>query len=555
MDTFYSNLLDEILLTIGRWMGRRTCLIELGRTTGVMALALVGVPASLGADNRVLLHEFVGEKSGDNFGWVSSPVADVDGDGAPDVVVTSPFNDAGGANAGRVYMYSGKTSVELWRFTNDGVGEAAGFSVRDAGDIDGDEVSDVIAGGPSAGTGRAFVLSGVDGQVILTLEGVGIGDRFGSGVCGVGDINGDKVNDLAVGAENNQEAFGSAGGRLYFLSGVDGSVIATIDAEVAADKFGHSLANVGDLDEDGVDDVVVGAPNGNGATTGRAYVYSGRTRELLLTLDPTGTSASAFSQFFVATPGDVNKDGTNDIYVSDFGDTTNGGGAGKAYVFSGEDGAVLHEWLGQPGDGFGIGRGCGDVNGDGHADLLLAGWSHDNGAPNAGQATVFSGASGEVIRTFTSVIAGEGFGFDAHGLGDTNDDGKLDFFVTAAYNGEVGSRAGKCYLISGGLTTQPFYPGFAGRVNSVLVNGATPSAVVYLVGGLKLGSTRVPKCGGVTVGIRRPIILGKGQGNALGQISYLIDVPLGIRGKTVHVQAVELSSCGVSNLESFVFPQ
>lgn len=523
----------------------------------VIAGLILGGPAAGHAqfvEATRVLHEFSGEAANDQFGWVSSPIPDADGDGADEVVITAPFHDAGGVNAGRLYLYSGRTGVELFRA--DGLtGEQLGISVRDAGDVDNDGKADVIAGAPTAGgVGKAYVFSGADGSVIHAIQIGAAGDRFGSAVCGVGDLNADEHDDVAVGAENH-DATGANAGRVYIISGLDGTTILwTIDGVDAGDLFGNSLANAGDLTGDSFDELVVGAPGAGPAARGRAYAYSLKDRVRRFEMTP-DASAGNFAQYFVAGVGDTNGDTVGDIYVGDFNDSQNGAGAGKAYVFSGVDGSRLLAIPGRSaGEGFGIGRGCGDVNFDGRADLFICGWVNDEGAVNAGKGDVISGADGTVIRSFTSTTPGESFGFDAHGVGDVDGDGRLDFFGTAAYNPANGFRSGKCYLISGGLTVQPPDPGLAGQSNDVAVQGAAPGNRVYFGYGFNAGSTQVPGCPGVIIGIRRVQIAGSVVADRLGNAKLTTGVPRAASGRNVLLQALEREECKSSNLVHHVFP-
>ena len=152
---------------------------------------------------------------------------------------------------------------------------------------------------------------------------------------------------------------------------------------------------------------------------------------------PAGVPSANFGLFFADGGRDVNGDGTPDIYVSDFS-------ANRAHVFSGTDGQHIHNISGT--GGFGIGRIVDDVNGDGKADLMLAAWTAGEGAPGAGKAFVYSGADAAILETFTHNIAGANFGFDANGLGDVNDDGLGDYLITAA--SDAGGR-GTVYVIAG----------------------------------------------------------------------------------------------------------
>ena len=148
----------------------------------------------------------------------------------------------------------------------------------------------------------------------------------------------------------------------------------------------------------------------------------------------------------------MNADGVPDVYASDFSDTSNpssgGGAGGRIYVHSGADGARLFSVANQSaGEGFGIGKAaCGDVDGDGHDDLIVGAWTNNDAAQGAGKAYLISSKQRKPLRTFTCRVHGAAFGFDAIGMGDTDGDGAADFLLTAAYDRE---RTGRVFLISG----------------------------------------------------------------------------------------------------------
>ncbi len=391
------------------------------------------------------IHTWVGEAAGTQFGWVSDDVGDIDMDGVHDLVITAPFHAGGGTNAGRVYVYSGRTGAPLHVFTGNIVNGQMGYSVDGAGDVNMDGTPDVIVGIPFAAAGSFRVYSGADGSLLYDISGQASNDRMGYAVSAAGDINMDGYADFLAGAILHDSAALNAG-RAYLYSGIDGSLIATMDGFGATNRFGSSADHIGDVDGDEVEDIVVGAFGAGGG--GLAYVFSGA---MLLgpdcpganclplyTLDP-GIPAAVFGQWFIDGLGDVNADGTPDIYVGDYV-------ASRGHIFSGVDGSRIWTFLGD-GDGqFGIGRGAGDVDNDGHADVLLCAWASSAGAPNAGKGFVYSGRDGSVFETFTHNIAGAGFGFDANGMLDVNGDGMHDFLITAA--SDAGSR-GTSYLIAG----------------------------------------------------------------------------------------------------------
>jgi hypothetical protein len=288
-----------------------------------------------------------------------------------DVLLSAPTKVIGGPAAGRVYVYSGKTGALL--FTHDGEpGDLLGNGIEAAGDVDGDGHADVIAGAPGAhgGRGRALVLSGKDGSVLRAFEGEAPGDGFGRKVSGAGDVDGDGHADVLVGADLC-DSFGADAGRAYLFSGKDGSVLLSLDGENAGDKFGVSLCGV---TTGGATLIAAGAADAGANHGGRVYLFRWKKGEveLLYTIEPEPTSVS-LGQMFLSFPGDVDGDGTIDLYASDWMDATRGPTTGRVYVYSGREEKRLFALTGEhAGDGFGIGTAeVGDVDGDGHADLLI----------------------------------------------------------------------------------------------------------------------------------------------------------------------------------------
>ena len=385
---------------------------------------------------------------GDSFGE-SVAVGDVDGDGMADIAVGaftfSNYGD-GKLNQGRAYVFSGADGSLLFPLDSPN-GQSYGYfgaSVA-VGDVNGDGMADIAVGARMEDVdghtrqGRAYVFSGTDGSLLLSLttpnpQGSAY---FGCSVA-VSDVNGDGMADIAVGAKSEK---GNGGpydyhGRAYVFSGVDGSMLLTLDTPnpQGAASFGASLA-VGDVDGDGMADIAVAAYRedvGDSEDQGRAYVFSGTDGSLLLTLDT--PNPQTWARFGVSLAvGDIDSDGKGDITVGAYLEDVDGNeDQGRAYVFSGADGSLLFT-LDTPnpqgGDWFGWSVAVGDVNGDGKADIALGSFSEEvGGYTHQGRAYVFSGADGSpllILTTTTNRQSGAYFGWsvavgdvDADGLGD-----------------------------------------------------------------------------------------------------------------------------------------
>ncbi len=407
--------------------------------TGLVALAGTHANGQC-TEPCIAIHTIEGTTQGEQFGWVANPIGDVDGDGVQDFVSTAPTNSSISPNRGRVYVFSGASGAELWRKDGDGIGTWFGYAANGAGDVNSNGTHDVIVGAPFGSVGRVHIFDGLEGTLIKTLNATAPGINFGYDVGGLGDYNGDGVMDIFVGAESfpNPATFT---GRVFVYSSSDFSLITTIDGLTTGDHFGSSVEFIGDVNDDGRDDLLVGAYTA-GAGTGQMYIYSwnGSASVIVHTLTPPAPAFQA-GQWF-SNGGDVDGDGVNDAYVSDFN-------VNRAHVYSGKTGAKLYTFTGDNSGGFGIGRIINDVNDDGHADLVLAAWASNAAAPGGGKAFVYSGKNGKVLETFTHNIANANFGFDAAGMGDVDGDGRHDYLITAA--SDLAQR-GVTYVIAGTIS-------------------------------------------------------------------------------------------------------
>ncbi|HQQ75525.1 MAG TPA: FG-GAP-like repeat-containing protein [Pseudomonadales bacterium] len=253
---------------------------------------------------------------------------------------------------------------------------------------------------------------------LYTKTGYGaVGDVFGWSVSGLGDINNDGYSDFIVG-DFLDDASKYNGGTARVFSGKTGSLIYTFNPVATLDYMGHAVAGAGDVNNDGRPDIIVGA-YGASSLAGFARVFNGANGSILYTFY--GNSASQRLGYYVSGAGDVNNDNYDDVIVGSIGSVAN--------VYSGKTGAVLYTYnfSGKVGK-------AGDVNQDGYADFLVG-------------YRVFSGSNGALLYNLQNSLGGGNFVSlgDVAGVGDINGDGYPDMAI-----GDTGVAGGGCvYVFSG----------------------------------------------------------------------------------------------------------
>jgi hypothetical protein len=436
---------------------------------GTLLAALAGIPSSAFA----ISYRTLFTPTGLGAEALSSSVAsagDMNGDGYADVIVGAPLNDTGASDGGRALVFfggPGADDVPDLTLIGTSATELLGYSVASAGDFNGDGFDDVIVGAPfndtgGANIGRAYIFFGgpnPDAIADITFTGVAPGDEFGYSVASAGDVNGDGYGDLIVGAPLN-DAAGLDAGRAYVFYGgpaTDNLIDITVTGATAGDGFGTAAASAGDFNGDGYGDFAAGAPYNDviGVDAGAAYLYFGGPGEDA-SVDLTFNGAVAGDQFGFSldNAGDVNGDGFGDLLVGAPLNDTAGANAGRAYVFYGgplaDNVADLTLSGAVAGDQFGnaVAR-AGDANADGFADLIVGAPFNDAGGTNAGRAYVFFGAAAPntvADITITGVVGSDELGLAVAGAGDVNGDGFAEVVTGAPGNDIGGANAGRAYV-------------------------------------------------------------------------------------------------------------
>ena len=381
-----------------------------------------GAARVISGKDSTVLYEFNGDSSGDYFGYSVAGAGDVNLDGYDDVIVGAYGSDVNGWFSGMARIFSGIDGSVLYTFNGDAADDYFGRHVSKAGDVNADGYPDVMVAAPYADTngvdsGQVKIFSGKDGNVLYALAGDAAGDSFGESISAAGDVNGDGYSDVIIGAKAVDTTFESNAGLARVVSGVDGATLYDFIGSNSDDNFGNTVIGLGDVNNDGYDDVAISVTgdDSNGRNTGSIKIYSGADGALLNTIY--GTEVDGYFGQVLAHAGDINLDGYADIIVGDYGDETNGRYSGVARIYSVLDGEIINTFYGfKEADLFGRSvAGAGDVNGDGFPDVVVGASSWDDEPTHAGYARIFlSSNSKQAVSKNLGYDIEEGGGSIAH---------------------------------------------------------------------------------------------------------------------------------------------
>ena len=346
-------------------------------------------------------------------------------------------------------------ALQQQTFDGAAAGNNYGRSVSSAGDVNGDGFDDVIIGAPNnsvtvTNRGRAYIYFGgtiIDNSPDVLLTGGGANYYSGSSVSGAGDVNGDGYDDVIVGAPG----YNTFMGRVYIYYGgasMNSVVDVIMTGEFQNNEFGSSVSGAGDVNGDGFSDVIVGAYAAN-VYTGKAYVfYGGVSMNNVADVTMTGEGSSNYFGSSVSGAGDVNGDGYQDVICGASGFN----GTGRTYIYFGsvsmDNIADVTMIGGAISDFFGASvSSAGDVNDDGYSDVIIGAYGYSS---TTGRVYIFYG--GASMNSIADVImtgeaANNSFGYSVSEAGDVNGDGFADVYV-GAYG--ISSSKGRAYLYYGG---------------------------------------------------------------------------------------------------------
>ena len=411
----------------------------------------------------------VGENQSDQYGS-SVCSADVNGDGYDDVIVGAPgFSE----NTGRVYVYLGSPSglVETPAITLTGeTPDMFGVKVSSAWDVNGDGYDDVIVGfGNNYPYGKVKIYYGSHSGLIdtfsITLIGGTEGDLFGRSFSSTGDVNGDGYDDVIVGAPGTNVTYGGFYIYLGSPSGLSATASITVTSQIISDGFGQSVSSAGDVNGDGFGDMVVGAGGPNSAS--KVYIYLGSP----LGLTPTPSSILTGHGCASACSADMNGDGFDDVVIG-----APGGSDGRVYIYLGSSSGLTTDSIMLMGDSsyyeYGSSVSCADVNGDGLGDVIVGAPDHYTGVDYGKVYVYLSPLS--LLRTGPSLTLIGDAGSDHYGSSvcsaDVNGDGFSDIVVGDDAYGNYTGRASVYQTVPSPWRPE-YLPLVSGTVWQFLVDG------------------------------------------------------------------------------------
>jgi hypothetical protein len=385
-------------------------------------LAVLLGAAAQDTSAQSLLHAAYGSQPLVGMASALDGAGDVNGDGLPDYIVSATLmKDPGGVLTGAAEVRSGSDGSVLHTFYGTAAGQSFGSAVAGAGDVDADGRGDLIVGTPFGNVNGTR--SGL-ARVFSGIDGALLHEYHGATPfteLGTRVAGAGDVNADGYADFAITLARQGMNGEVRVHSGLDGSLLLTLVGDGGNEGFGMALDGAGDVNADGHADIIAGMTG-----TNRARVYSGLDGTTLYTFNQPYAQSWVWGHA-VAGAGDVNADGHADLIVGDRQDSKLFAFGGMARVFSGADGSELFSMYGMLNNHY-LGTdvdGAGDVDGDGYDDVVSGSPGYGTDTLQGGQLVVYSGRTGTLLRAFVpeAVESGDDLGRTVAGLGDVNGDG------------------------------------------------------------------------------------------------------------------------------------
>lgn len=373
------------------------------------------------------LFTFDGDAAKDYFGFAVANAGDVNDDHVNDIAVGAYLADDNTnpsvvvKDAGTVKVFSGVNGNLLYQRWGATSKEYFGYAVAGGEDVDGDGNSDVVVGAPQADhvsldnsitkdVGAVYVFLGSTGTLYRTYYGDVAKENLGKSAAVLDDLDNDNLSEIIAGAplSDNNGLKDSGYARIY--SPAADYIVQTLSGAASGDNFGFSVANAGDVNDDGMDDIIIGAYKRDVFTTknqgdaGTVSIYSGADRMLIREIQ--GSTSKDYFGYSVAGAGDLNSDGYDDVLVGSplfdapiVNSTKKLKDAGKVFAYSGIDGSQLIGVNGvSPGDNLGWSISGGEVTGDNVEDIITGALKDDvtintTSIKDAGAVYLISGAA------------------------------------------------------------------------------------------------------------------------------------------------------------------
>ncbi|SDH39378.1 FG-GAP repeat-containing protein [Dyadobacter soli] len=395
-----------------------------------------------------------------HLGTALASAGDVNGDSFSDIIIGAPHYDKAYSDQGLAQIHLGSAngvnpnpSIAL---TGQQMEEEFGRAVACAGDVQGDGYADVMIAAKTQGKslpnqGVVMLYSGIQAGIGKKPSSVFKSDQgnayLGQSLAGAGDVDGDGYSDIVIGAYLYDQGQDNEGAIMVWHGGASGPGMATgVYSAQSESALGYSISGAGDIDGDGYDDMIVGAPHyDNGQSEeGVAFVFKGTPDGISKNASDTLEADQADASFgtSVSAAGDINGDGFGDIIVGAMHYDSGENEEGAAFVYFGSPAGLnpvpIHLESNKTGAWFGCAAAhAGDLNDDGFSEIVIGAMNYSNGQSEEGAVYVFPGSPNGPniagLRIIESDLVDARLGNAVSAAGDLNGDGRDDI-VAGAYS-------------------------------------------------------------------------------------------------------------------------